>query len=102
MYKGTLSSIFDNTFKYNIKIKELPFGLIRKIKNEVYVFTDQGIRKTIINIDHDQEILYIKTSQVNLVIEVDQTKIKVTLKNIIIKKNNDDDYELSYQSLNFS
>jgi hypothetical protein len=100
MYKGTLSSIFDNTFKYNIKIKDLPFGIITKIKNEVYVFTDQGIRKVNIDIEQEQEILYIKTSQVNMIIEVDQMKVKATLKNVIIKKG-DDGYNLSYENLNF-
>ena len=50
MYIGTISSLFDNPFKYNIKLKNLPFGLMSKIKNEVYVLSDLGKRKLTIKI----------------------------------------------------
>lgn len=100
MYKGTISSILDNNFKYSIRLKELPFGFINKIKNEAFVLFDNGVRKTIIEIDLDQELLYAKSQNVYLQIDIDKLKIKVNLKNIVIRKTNAD-YELIFSSISF-
>lgn len=99
MYKGTISSLFDNNFKYNVRVKELPFGMIRKIKNEVYVFSDKGIRKIDIELECNQDIIYLKTIQVSLILEIDQTKIKTTLKNVCIKKTESGIYQLDFKEL---
>jgi hypothetical protein len=101
MYIGTISSLFDNPFKYNIKFKELPFGLMSKIKNEVYVLSDLGNRKLVIEIETDQELIYLKTNQVNLWVNIDKTKLKVNLKNVTIKKTNKEIYEMSYEFILF-
>ena len=101
MYIGTISSLFDNPFKYNIKLKELPFGLISKIKNEVYVLSDLGKRKLTINIETDNELIYIKANQVNLWVNIDKTKLKVSLKNVTIRKVDDADYEIFYEFILF-
>lgn len=101
MYIGTISSLFDNPFKYNIKLKELPFGLISKIKNEVYVLSDLGKRKLTINIETDNELIYIKANQVNLWVNIDKTKLKVSLKNVTIRKADDADYEIFYEFILF-
>jgi hypothetical protein len=101
MYIGTISSLFDNPFKYNIKLKELPFGLISKIKNEIYVLSDLGKRKLTINIETDNELIYMKANQVNLWVNIDKTKLKVSLKNVTIRKIDDVDYEIFYEFILF-
>ena len=101
MYIGTISSLFDNPFKYNIKLQELPFGLMSKIKDEVYVLSDLGKRNIIIDIESEQELIYLKSNQVSLVIEVNKSKLKVNLKNVIIKKHSDKDYQMSYEFISF-
>jgi hypothetical protein len=101
MYIGTISSLFDNPFKYNIKLKNLPFGLMSKIKNEVYVLSDLGKRKLTINIETDNELIYIKANQVNLWVNIDKTKLKVSLKNVTITKVDDADYEIFYEFILF-
>lgn len=101
MYIGTISSIFNNPFKYNIKLQELPFGLISKIKDEVYVLSDLGKRKLSIQIETDQELIYLKSNQVNLWISINKSKIKVSLKNVIIKKISEDTHELFYEFILF-
>jgi hypothetical protein len=101
MYIGTISSLFDNPFKYNIKLKELPFGLISKIKNEIYVLSDLGKRKLTINIETDNELIYMKANQVNLWVNIDKTKFKVSLKNVTIRKIDDVDYEIFYEFILF-
>jgi DUF4097 and DUF4098 domain-containing protein YvlB len=101
MYIGTISSLFDNPFKYNIKLKNLPFGLMSKIKNEVYVLSDLGKRKLTINIETDNELIYIKANQVNLWVNIDKTKLKVSLKNVTIRKVDDADYEIFYEFILF-
>lgn len=100
MYTGTISSFLDNNFKYNIRLKELPFGFINKIKNEAFVLFDSGIRKTIIEIDLDQELLYAKAQNLNMQIDIDKIKVKVTLRDIIIRKSNSN-YELIFSSISF-
>ena len=101
MYIGTISSLFDNPFKYNIKLKNLPFGLMSKIKHEVYVLSDLGKRKLTINIETDNELIYIKANQVNLWVNIDKTKLKVSLKNVTITKVDDADYEIFYEFILF-
>ena len=101
MYIGTISSLFDNPFKYNIKLKNLPFGLMSKIKNEVYVLSDLGKRKLTINIETDNELIYMKANQVNLWVNIDKTKFKVSLKNVTIRKIDDVDYEIFYEFILF-
>ena len=101
MYIGTISSLFDNPFKYNIKLKNLPFGLMSKIKNEVYVLSDLGKRKLTIKIETDNELIYIKANQVNLWVNIDKTKLKVSLKNVTITKVDDADYEIFYEFILF-
>lgn len=100
MYKGTISSFFDNNFKYDVKLKELPFGFMNKIKNEAFVLFDTGKRKIEIDIDFVQELIYVKSKNVNLTIDIDKMKIKVTLKDIVIKKT-DKNYELVFSSISF-
>jgi hypothetical protein len=101
MYIVTISSLFDIPFKYNIKFKELPFGLMSKIKNEVYVLSDLGNRKLIIEIETDQELIYLKSKQISLCVEIDKTKLKVNLKNVTIKKTNKEIYEVFYEFILF-
>jgi hypothetical protein len=102
MYKGTISSLYDNPFKLNFKSEELPFGFIHKIKNEVYVLSDQGKRKISIRIESDQEILYIKTGQLIVTYDIDKLKVKSILKNVTIKKANEPElYDLVFDQISF-
>jgi len=102
MYIGTISSLYDNPFKFNIKSKELPFGFISKIKNEVYVLTDHGKRTLVIELESDQEIIYIKTSSLTLTYNIDKLKVKTILKNVVIKKSKDQDvYDLIFEHITF-
>jgi hypothetical protein len=102
MYKGTISSLYDNPFKLNIQSQELPFGFMHKIKNEVYVLSDQGKRKISIKIESDQEILYIKTGQLIVSYDIDKLKVKSILKNVTIKKTNESEfYDLMFDKICF-
>lgn len=99
MYNGYISSFSENNFKYNIKLEELPFDVLEKIKGEVYVFSQNGKRKINIFIESDQEILYIKTSQANLIIDYKGIKSKIIIKNVTIKKLESELlYELEFKS----
>lgn len=102
MYKATINSLYENPFKLNVKTKELPFGIITKIKNEVHVLSDQGIRKILIEIESEQEIIYMKSCQVSMVFNIDKSKIKISLKNVTIKKAiNSEEYELLFENIIF-
>jgi hypothetical protein len=102
MYIGTISSLYDNPFKFNIKSKELPFGFISKIKNEVYVLSDHGTRTLSIEIESDQDIMFIKTSTLTLIYNIDKLKVKATLKNVVIKKSKDQSvFDLSFEHIVF-
>jgi hypothetical protein len=102
MYIGTISSLYDNPFKFNIKSRELPFGFMSKVKNEVYVLTDHGTRILSIELESDQEIIYIKTSSLTLTYNIDKLKVKTILKNVIIKKSKDQDvYDLIFEHMSF-
>jgi len=98
MYKGTISPSTDNSFKYNISTKDLPFNLISPIKNEAYYTSYNGKKKIIINIESENDILFLKSSSLNLTIEIDKIKIKATLKDVIINKI-DNGYEMSFSSI---
>lgn len=99
MYKGTLSSYLDINFKYDIIIKELPFHMSRKIKNEAYVFTDISSKKIKIEMNSQGDILYCRANQAFLVLEIDNMKIKCNLKNVVLNKLENNEYELQYDFL---
>lgn len=100
MYKGTLSSFFENTFRYEVQVLELPFNLISPVKNELCVISDSGKKSFIIDVLADDEIIYLKSSSAVLIIEK-PCKVKCTLKDITIKKV-EKKYEISFASITTS
>ena len=101
MYTGTLSSLFENPFNLQIKTKELPFVFINKIKNEVYVISDKGTKKITIEIISDDEIIYLKASRANLIYDIDNFRVKTTLKGVKITKKENGEYEMSFDQIMF-
>lgn len=102
MINGTMSSFFYNNFKYNVKLLDIPFHVSEKIKNEVYVFSDNGTRKTKIQIESDEEILFLKTEKASLTIEYKGIKTKFYIKNVTIKKTDTESiYDMEFKQIGF-
>lgn len=85
MYKGTLSSFFENTFKYNIKTKDLPLDLKMPVKCEAFIFSDTGKREMEIEIETKDELIFVKSRKVFLILEI-PCRVKFTLEQVTIKK----------------
>lgn len=86
MYRGTLSSFFDNNFKYNIKTRELPLGLIMPVRCEAFVFSDNGRRSIIVEIETEDELIFVKSKKATLVLEI-PCKVKFTLEKVTIRRD---------------
>ena len=97
MYRGTLSSSFDNTFKYAIRIKELPMRVMMPIRCETFVFVNEGKKSLQFEIDTDEEIIFAKSIRMNLVVEL-PCKIKFLLDNVVIKRSGKD-YMMEFSSV---
>lgn len=100
MYRGVLSSFYENTFRYEVQVLELPFNLISPVKNELCIISDSPIKRFVIDILTDDEIIYLKSSSAVLTIEK-PCKVKCMLKDIILKKV-DKKYEVSFSSITTS
>lgn len=85
MYKGILSSSFENSFKYNIHLSELPFGFSMPISREICVASDLGKRKFNMEIDSQDEMIYLKSSSAVLTVDL-PCKVKCSLKDVTICK----------------
>lgn len=85
MYKGTLSSSLDNSFKYNIKTKELPMGLSMPVKCEVLIYSDNGKRSIVIELETDDDVVFFQSNKMTLIIDV-PCKMKFSLYNVKIAK----------------
>lgn len=101
MYTGTLSSLFENPFTLNIKSRELPFVFMNKIKNEVYVVSDNGTKKIVVEIISENEIIYLKAKRANLIYNIDNFRVKTSLKNVKITKRQSGEYELTFDQIMF-
>lgn len=97
MYKGVLSSFFENTFRYEVKVLELPFNLIMPVKNELCVISDSGKKSFLIDIAMNDEIIYLKSSSAVLTLDT-PCRVKCTIKGMVLKKN-ENNYEVSYDSI---
>lgn len=97
MYRGTLSSSLDNSFKYNIRTKELPLRVMMPIKCEIFVFADEGKRSLQLEIETDEDILFAKSNKMNLVVEL-PCKVKFLLENVTIRKTGKD-YLIEFSSV---
>lgn len=85
MYHGTLSSFFDNAFKYNIKTKDLPLGVKMPVKCEAFVFSNSGKREMVLEIDTQDELIFVKSKKVFLTVDI-PCRVKFTLHQVTIKK----------------
>lgn len=100
MYKGTLSSFIDNTFRYNIKTKEFPCGLMMPIKCETFVFFDDGKKYITLEIESEDELIFVKSNRVNLTLEL-PCKVKFVLEKVTIKREGKE-YKMYYGSVNYN
>ena len=100
MYKGTLSSFIDNTFRYNIKTKEFPCGLMMPIRCETFVFFNDGKKSISLEIDTEDELIFVKSNRVNMILEI-PCKVKFTLENVTIKRDGKE-YKMSFSSVSYN
>lgn len=101
MYTGILNSLFENPFNLNIKTRELPFVFMSKIKNEVYVLSDKGTKKMSFEIISEDEIIFLKATRAKLTFNIDNLKVKTTLKNVKIVKKQTGEYEMTFDQIMF-
>lgn len=85
MYRGTLSSTLDNTFRYKIRTNELPVKSVSNIESEESKVSKINHKCLVVDIETEEDILYFRSQKMILILE-EPCKIKYSLQNVTIRK----------------
>ncbi len=97
MHVGTISSQFNDIFKYEIKAIELPFTYSLEKNNEIN-FLVNGKKKIKIELECDNKIIFIQNKILRLELLASGKKVKFNLSDVMIL-NRGDHLELSFSKI---